>query len=113
MPPLALFDREPRIPRLCNRRAEHIQDTDILFFAGQAAELLKEPLGILPSEDCDRSDAQRLEITDHGGTNGNQIEKFPAIFFRGLGVRSLHGPSIRGHELRRNVRSMITSVLWP
>jgi len=102
MPPLALFGRKPRIPRLCDRRAERIQDTNIFSFADEAAELLKEPFGISPRKDCDGMDAQRLEYADRGGTNGNQVEKFPAIFFHWFYARSLHGPSIPGYELRRN-----------
>src|SRR5580698_9185802 len=76
-PPLALLRHQPRILRLCHRRAEYIQHANILMLPRHASQFLVHPLRILLRQLSHASDTQQLEVPQHRRSDGNQIPEFP------------------------------------
>src|SRR5271165_148571 len=70
IPPLALVERQPRIPCLRHGRPKDIQAADVLRLAGNLAKLLIELLWVLPRELGDAANAEQVEIAQHCRSNG-------------------------------------------
>jgi len=76
---LTLFNRESRIARLGHGRAKSVQAADVLVLRRDAAKRFIQTLGISPGKLWDSAHAQDFEITQHGGTDRNQIRKFARV----------------------------------
>jgi hypothetical protein len=75
IPPLALLGREQRVAGLRYGRGEDVLAADVDALAGNAAELSIEPGRVLPGELCNVTDAEKLEVAQHGRANGDQVLK--------------------------------------
>src|ERR1700722_2116020 len=73
IPPLAFFGGEQRVAGLGYGGLEGVEAADVDALAGDAAKFLVHLARILARELADGADFQQLEITEHGGANGNQI----------------------------------------
>jgi hypothetical protein len=72
---LALLGRKQRIAGLRYGRGEDVLAADVNALAGKAAELTIEPGRVLPGQLCNVTDAEKLEVTQHGRANGDQVLK--------------------------------------
>src|SRR5271155_1433099 len=81
IPPLALVERQMRIPCLGYRRPKNIQAADVLRLAGDLAEAFVKFLRVLPRESVHAGNAEPVKVAQHGRANGNQISQF--AFFDG------------------------------
>src|SRR5579862_1105141 len=79
VPPLALFQRQKRIPCLRYRRAKNIQTADVLRLPFDSTQLLIKLLGISPRKLRHAGNPEQLEITQHGRPNRNQVSQI-ALF---------------------------------
>src|ERR1700688_3387755 len=73
IPPLALFERQQRVPCLRYRRTKNIQAADVLRLPCNLAELLIKLFWASPRELRHAGNAEQIDITQHGRSNGNQV----------------------------------------
>jgi hypothetical protein len=84
-----LLDGETRVSRLGNGGPEDIEHTDVRLLAGDAPEPPKESSRFGAGELPHAADTEPIEITQQGGSDGNEILQPAMVLFH---ITSLTAP---------------------
>src|ERR1700683_44669 len=73
VPPLRLFQRQPRVSRLRHRRAKDVEAADVLRLPGDFAEFFVKLLRIASRQLPQAADPEHFKVPNHGWSNREQI----------------------------------------